>query len=238
MFNSKTVLIFGASGVIGRSLLVWFAAHEWRTIGVKRNQNLNEENTPDAVEWVVWNPQLNNNIPENIDSQVDAVVWAQGLNCNDSIYSFDSRRHREIYYANVIYILDTLSALLKCSLLATPCRLVLISSIWQEIARQNKLSYMITKSALRGLIQSLTVDLGKEGHLVNAVLPGALDTKMTRANLSEEQISNIEAATPLGSLATLDDVCNLTGFLCSLDNTGITGQFITADRGFSYARIV
>ena len=238
MSNTKTVLVFGASGVIGRSLLVWFADHEWRTIGVIRNQNLDEENTLGAVEWIVWNPQLNKNIPEDIDSQVDAIVWAQGLNFNDSIYSFDSRRHNEIYYANVIYILDTLSALLQRSLLAKSCRLVLISSIWQEIARQNKLSYMITKSALKGLIQSLTVDLGKEGHLVNAVLPGALDTKMTRANLSAEQISNIETATPLGSLATLDDVCNLTGFLCSSNNTGITGQFITADGGFSYARII
>jgi len=238
MSNRKTVLVFGASGAIGKSLLGWFADHEWRTIGVKRNQNTDEENAIDAVKWVIWNPQLNKDVPAGIDSQIDAIVWAQGLNCNDSIYAFDSQKHSEIYYANVLYILETLNTLLKSSLLAEPCRLVVISSIWQEIARQDKLSYTITKSALKGLVQSLTVDLGKEGHLVNAVLPGALDTQMTRVNLSAKQISNIEAATPLGSLATLDDVCNLTGFLCSSNNTGITGQFITADRGFSYARII
>ena len=87
-------------------------------------------------------------------------------------------------------------------------------------------------------MQSLAIDLGKDGHLVNAVLPGALDTPMTRDNLSVEQVHRLEELTPLGKLPTLDDVCNMVGFLCSGGNTGITGQFIAADRGFSYARIL
>lgn len=238
MGNRKTVLIFGANGSIGKTLVDWFLGNDWRVLGVKRTVTVEQKEAVRIVEWVVWDPQLNKNTPTDIGSPVDAIVWAQGLNCNDSIYSFDSRRHGEIYYANVLYILDTLSALLNSSLLADSCRLVIISSIWQEIARQEKLSYMVTKSALKGLVQSLTVDLGEKGYLVNAVLPGALDTPMTRANLSEKQISNLKISTPLGSLATLDDVCNLAGFLCSANNTGITGQFIVVDRGFSYAKII
>jgi len=238
MGNRKTVLIFGATGSIGKSMVHWFSEHDWSVTGIKRTLNVEPKEATDFVEWVVWDPQQNKNTPADMNSPVDAIVWAQGLNCNDSIYSFDSQRHGEIYYANVIYILDTLSALLKRSLLAEPCRLVVISSIWQKIARQEKLSYMITKSALKGLVQSLAVDLGKKGHLVNAVLPGALDTPMTRANLSESQINAIEISTPLGCLPKLEDVLNLSGFLCSSSNTGITGQFIVADRGFSYAKII
>jgi len=74
--------------------------------------------------------------------------------------------------------------------------------------------------------------------MMNAVLPGALDTPMTRANLSAEQLAQLEAMTPLGNLASLEDVCNLVAFLCSKNNTGITGQFVAADRGFSHARII
>jgi NAD(P)-dependent dehydrogenase (short-subunit alcohol dehydrogenase family) len=122
--------------------------------------------------------------------------------------------------------------------IADSARLCIISSIWQNIAKPNKLSYCITKSALQGLVQSLVVDLGGNGCLVNAVLPGALDTPMTRINLNETQLNALENMTPLGSLPTLNDVCNLVGFLCSQDNTGITGQFITADRGFTHARII
>ena len=115
---------------------------------------------------------------------------------------------------------------------------MVISSIWQNIARQTKLSYCITKSALQGLVQSLSIDLGRQGILINAVLPGALDTPMTRANLQEHQISALEGATPLQSLPNLSDVTGLTAYLCSQSNTGITGQFIAADRGFSNARIL
>jgi NAD(P)-dependent dehydrogenase (short-subunit alcohol dehydrogenase family) len=123
-------------------------------------------------------------------------------------------------------------------LLQEDARLCVISSIWQNIARQKKLSYCITKSALQGLVQSLSIDLGKHGKLINAVLPGALDTAMTKANLSQEQISLLESTTPLGSLPNLTDVTGLVAYLCSPQNTGITGQFIAADRGFSNARIL
>ena len=74
--------------------------------------------------------------------------------------------------------------------------------------------------------------------MINAVLPGALDTPMTRSNLNEYQLGQLQKMTPLGTLSTLDDVCNLVGFLCSKYNTGITGQFVAADGGFSHARII
>lgn len=170
--------------------------------------------------------------------EVGAVVWAQGANCSDDIYDLDIGRHQALYEANVLYILQSLQQLILKGRLARNSRLCVISSIWQNIARQKKLSYCITKSALQGMVQSLSIDLGGEGHLINAVLPGALDTPMTRANLTPQQISALESMTPLGSLPTLGDVCGLVSFLCSEQNRGITGQFIAADRGFSHARIL
>ena len=143
-----------------------------------------------------------------------------------------------MYEANVTFILITLQTLLNHNLLKNDARLCVISSIWQNIARQKKLSYCITKSALQGLVQSLSIDLGKQGFLINAVLPGALDTAMTRSNLNSDQIHSLESSTPLQTLPNLTDVTGLVGYLCSKQNTGITGQFIAADRGFSNARIL
>ena len=169
---------------------------------------------------------------------VGSVIWAQGKNFNDEIEQFNLTNHLQMYQANVTFIMSSLQALLIGKLLENNARLCVISSIWQNIARQNKLSYCVTKSALQGLIQSLSIDLGKKGMLVNAVLPGALDTEMTRANLSSEQIRRMEMDTPLQSLPNLIDVTGLVSYLCSPQNTGITGQFIAADRGLSNARIL
>jgi len=150
----------------------------------------------------------------------------------------DLDAHLQLYQANCVYILSSLKLLLQRNLLVKPARLCVISSIWQEIARQNKLSYSMTKSALRGLVLSAAADLAADGHLVNAILPGALDTPMTRKNLTAEQISELAGATQFNRLPQLEDVSRLAMFLCSEENTGITGQFIAADLGFSRVRIL
>ena len=233
----QRVLIFGASGAIGTALTHWFLVHGWEVTAVTRS--VSPSNVPSEVDWLAWGPFAGNEgVSKEISQPFNAAVWAQGQNFNDSIHTFDAAAHDDIYRANVVYIMKSLQALLTQGLLVAPSRLCVISSIWQNIARQNKLSYTVSKAALQGLVQSLAIDLGKDGHLVNAVLPGALDTPMTRDNLSVEQIHRLEELTPLGKLPTLDDVCNMVGFLCSEDNTGITGQFIAADKGFSYARIL
>ena len=237
MGGKQRVLVFGASGAIGAALTHWFIGRGWGVTAVTRSSSPSP--VPSEIDWLAWDPFAGNEgVPKEIGQPFNAAVWAQGQNFNDSIHTFDAAAHDDMYRANVVYIMKTLHALLAQGLLAAPSRLCVISSIWQNIARQNKLSYTVSKAALKGLVQSLAIDLGKEGHLVNAVLPGALDTPMTRDNLSVEQIHRLEELAPLGKLPTLDDVCNMVGFLCSGDNTGITGQFIAADRGFSYARIL
>ncbi len=231
------VVVFGATGAIGTAIVEWFNTQGYDVIAISRKPAISATLT--NVSWIQWESSQSVEVFSGIQQHsINAVVWAQGANFSDDIHTFDLSAHQSMYDANVTYILLGLQALLQKNLLAPSARLCVISSIWQNLAKQNKLSYCITKSALHGLVQSLAVDLGHSGHMVNAVLPGALDTPMTRANLDENQLRYLEQMTPLGSLATLDDVCNLVGFLCSQNNTGITGQFIAADRGFSYARII
>ena len=235
---SFSVVVFGATGAIGQAICKWYRTKNYEVVGVSRN-GIEAMNAPSKIEWLAWDGGEDVKAFTSLAGrQFNAVVWAQGANCSDDIYSFNLKKHEQMYSANVTYILLSLQALLKQNMLASSARLCIVSSIWQNIAKQNKLSYCVTKSALQGLVQSLLIDLGASGHMVNAVLPGPLDTPMTRANLNVEQLRRLEESTPLQSLATLEDVCHLVGFLCSTENVGITGQFIAADRGFSYARII
>ncbi len=236
----RSAIVFGASGSIGSEICTHFKKQGYQVLEVGRNQKSNQVNAPHA--WFKWDgnsEEFAKAIKHRLGpKKIDALVWAQGMNFNDDIDHFNLSKHLDMYEANVTFILSTLDVLMKASLLDIHARLCVISSIWQNIARQSKLSYCITKSALQGLVQSLSIDLGRQGKLINAVLPGALDTTMTRANLSQEQIAELELATPFGSLPNLSDVKGLVSYLCSLQHTGISGQFIAADRGLSYARIL
>lgn len=227
----QKLLLMGASGSIGCAIRQKFIAQSWDVVGVSRG---------DVSEscQVSWNPLDKRSVFPKGFGPFDAVCWAQGKNGNDSIYDFNEETHRDIYEANVIYVLSSLSYLLKNNLLTQPARLCVISSIWQDIARQSKLSYGVSKSALRGLILSLANDMARDGHLVNAVLPGALDTPMTHQNLSKKQLDTVTTATQFERLASLEDVANAAYFLCSQENTGITGQFVKVDLGYSDVRII
>ena len=228
---AKNLLLFGGSGVIGSAIADKFKSEGWDVCTLGRS-HLNSEGS--IIAW----PQSEKSIAGNVQSSTpfDAVCWAQGANLNDSIYEFNEAAHLEIYQANVLYILRTLNQLLQNNLLLHPARLCIISSIWQNISRQQKLSYGISKAALHGLVLSLANDMAKDGDLVNAILPGALDTPMTRANLNAEQISTIKNSVAFKRLAKLKDVANSAFYLCSPENTGVTGQFIKVDLGFSDVR--
>jgi 3-oxoacyl-[acyl-carrier protein] reductase len=235
----RAALVFGATGAIGQEICRRLIADGCFVYGVSRTQTSSSDLPPQKFQPINWD--LSKSAPLLASKKLPpchSVIWAQGANFNDSIYDFDASRHAQLYEANVIYILESLRQLLDAGLVSSGARLCVISSIWQDIARQNKLSYTVSKSALRGLVQSLAIDLGPKNILINAVLPGALDTPMTRANLSASQIDKIETETPLKSLPKFEDVCGLVSFLTSSQNTGVTGQFIAADRGYSHVRYI
>jgi 3-oxoacyl-[acyl-carrier protein] reductase len=113
--------------------------------------------------------------------------------------------------------------------------MVIISSIWEIFSRDNKLSYCISKSALGGLLKSLSYDLSKKNILINNVLPGVVDNDMTRKTLSNEQLEYIKNYMHFKRLINVDDVYKTVKFL-SIENTGVTGQSICVDLGFTSIR--
>jgi 3-oxoacyl-[acyl-carrier protein] reductase len=232
----KRLLLFGASGAIGNGMCSQFNKQGWDVVSVTRTLRENPVNS----RVIVIDPLDEKYDPAIFDTAApySAVIWAQGANLNDSVYTVNAEENIDLYRANCLFIVITLRTILDRRLLAPGARLCVISSIWQTIARQNKLSYGMTKAALQGLVLSAAADLGKDGYLINAILPGALDTPMTRQNLTPEQIDLLQSATLFGRLPTPADVSSLAFFLCSDANTSITGQSIAVDLGFSHVRIL
>jgi len=232
----QSLLLFGASGQIGQAIKQEFASKGWNILSITRDKKITGI-SPGNIYWDVLKDSRCE-LPELLKKQkvFDAVCWAQGMNLSDDIYKFKADAHRDLYEANVVYILNSLSELVKYGALKECARLTVISSIWQDITKQNKLSYAVTKAALRGLVLSLAADMATDGYLINGVLPGVLDTPMTRENLTEAQINSVKKATYFDRLPTLEDVAKTVFFLSSEENTGLTGQFIKVDLGFSDVR--
>lgn len=234
--SKKNVLLFGSSGQIGSCIKDSFVRQEDNVFCCLRSDS--KKNSSPDVNYIIWDVLKDNDSAlEDIDG-FDAICYAQGLNATDSIYNFDKSNHMSLYEANCLYILESLSILISKKLLKKNCKICIISSIWQDISRQDKLSYSVTKSAIKGMVNSLAIDLAQDGHLINAVLPGAIDTEMTRSNLNDKQISTLENATFFNRLSNINDIASLVSFLCSSENTSITGQFINVDLGFCNGKVI
>ena len=234
--EAPNILVFGATGSIGQEICAGLRQRGFSVTGSGRKP------LPSDVEidrWVQTDPLSPTYAQERLIAAgpYNGVCWAQGANLNDSVYSVDIEKHLELYNINCVFVVRTLQSLLSLGLLVSGARLCVVSSIWQSIARQHKLSYCMTKAALQGLVLSASVDLARDGHTINAVLPGALDTPMTHANLGAGQVEKIAAATYFGRLATTQDVVQAVSYLCHPASAGVTGQFIAIDNGFSHVRI-
>lgn len=181
--------------------------------------------------------------PDTLDAVAAAgpfasVVWAQGANRNDSLADLGMQGYRDTMDANVTFVVASLDGLLQREAITDGARLVVLSSIWQTLARGNKFSYTVSKAAIGGLVRAASVDLAPRGILINAVLPSVIDTPMTRSMLSTEQVDFVASQTGFGRLATADDVAAMVTSLGTDANTGVTGQSIAVDLGFSHARVL
>ena len=224
---SPNVLLFGAGGALGAAIATHlsgegFAVYTAGTThwdGASAHLALGYDDPCDAASFSSF-PDL------------DAVVWAQGLNCSDTVATYDAEDLQRLLQANVFFIASSLQALLLAGKLSSGSRLAVVSSIWQLESRPGKFSYTVSKAALQGLVKSVALDLGPSGILINAVLPGVVDTPMTRTHLSTEQIAAITSQSALGRLPEPADIASAVVFLVSPANRAITGQFLTVDAGF------
>ena len=112
-------------------------------------------------------------------------------------------------------------------------RIVNISSIFGIVTRAHRAAYSTAKAGLAGLTRTLAVELGRDNVLVNCVAPGYVGTELTRQNNSDEEIARIAETIPLGRLAEPSEIAKFVAFLCSEENTYITGQVLVADGGFT-----
>jgi 2-deoxy-D-gluconate 3-dehydrogenase len=95
--------------------------------------------------------------------------------------------------------------------------------------------YAASKGALVQLTKSLAVAWAEDNIQVNAVLPGWIDTELTRD--ARRQVAGLHervlARTPAGRWGVPEDLAGIAVFLASAASDFITGAAIAVDGGFS-----
>ena len=109
-------------------------------------------------------------------------------------------------------------------------RMIFVSSVVGMLGSAGQSNYSASKAGLIGLARSIARELGSRSITANVVAPGPVATDMLAA-LSEDRVTTLTQAVPLGRLASPEEVAGTIAFLASPDAAYITGAVIPVDGG-------
>ena len=95
-------------------------------------------------------------------------------------------------------------------------------------------NYSAAKGGIESLARTLALELGRFGIRVNAVAPGFIETRMTRAiaertGVDYEQVKSERAAQlALGRVGQPEEIASVIAFFAGDDSSYVTGQVLTA----------
>ena len=168
-----------------------------------------------------------------IKDTVDILVNDAGINRIAVLNNIVDRDVDDTLQINLLAPLRIIRAVVPAMQKRGYGRIINISSVWSVVSRAGRISYTMSKAALNGLTRSLALELAPYNILVNAVAPGYVLTDLTRQNNTEAELEVIRKSIPMGRLAEPQEIATTVAFLCSEQNTYLTGQTIVIDGGYS-----
>ncbi len=169
------------------------------------------------------------------DQKFDGLIHCAGIEETLPLTLYSPNKIQNIFNINVFSGIELLRHFTKKKWSNDGASVVFISSVMGALGQPGKIGYCATKSALLGVVKSSALEFAKRKIRINAILPGIIDTPMTKtlfSTINENQLQQIKDMHPLG-FGEVEDVVPMILFLMSGGAKWITGQSFVVDGGYS-----
>ena len=243
MANSKRALVTGSSRGIGRAIAVRLAKDGYEVIIHCAGNTGKAEETKEIIEKNGGKASI---IAANLCDTEKTKELARKMGKIDVLVlnaSLQYRKHWDEISLEECY--DQLNCNFVSSLLliqaAVPYmkeqgwgRIVTVGSVQEAKPHPDMLIYSASKAAQTNMVQSLSLQLAKDGITVNNMAPGVIYTDRNIEALSDEEYAKkVTSSIPVGFYGKPEDCAGMVSLLCSDEGRYITGQSIYVDGGKS-----
>lgn len=235
-FINKKVLVTGAAGGIGQSLVKLFK--EEGAIVAATDIKLSEKNVAACFEGDLMNASFCDTLPKKVAEKIgglDIVCNNAGVITRGKITEATDEDYRLTMGINVEAPFRITRA--SIPLMRKGSSIINTSSCWGLRPGPNHPLYIMSKAALASLTQTLGRDHAPDGIRINAVCPNEVDTPMLRSGFiargldPQTAIESLNKSVPLGRIATPFDIAKVILFLASDEASYMCGSLVEVNGG-------
>ena len=237
-FKDRVVLVTGGGRGIGAAAAERFAAEGARVVVSDMDAAPAEEvATPIGGLAVACDVTNRDQVDEMVARTVrelgrlDALVCCAGIIRDNLLYKMTEDDWDSVIDTHLKGTFLCARAAQKPMVAQKSGKMVFLSST-SALGNRGQTNYSAAKAGLQGMARTLAIELGPFNINVNAVAPGFVETRMTRATAERMGVDfeafKVGAASqiPLGRIGQPEDIAGVIAFLCSDDSSFISGQTI------------
>jgi len=241
--SMKTALITGSSRGIGRAIAIRLAADGYRVIlhGVRESEPIKtlkkqiEQNggKADILCADLCDLEATKKLCEELLS-VDILVLNASIQYRTPWQEITLDACYEQLNCNFVSSMLLIQAAVPHMRKAGWGRIITVGSVQEAKPHPDMLVYSASKAAQTNMMQSLALQLARDGITVNNVAPGVIYTDRNIEVLSDpDYAKKVTDSIPVGFYGQPEDCAGIVSLLCSEEGRYITGQSIYVDGGKS-----
>jgi len=240
--KNKKILITGATGGIGNSLVEKFNNFECKIIATGTNEEkltkLKQQFPKiDIEKFKLDEHDKIEKFVENIHGKLnglDILVNNAGITLDNLSIRLTEENWKKVLDINLTSTFLMCKYAIKKMLKNKYGKIVNITSIVGHTGNLGQANYSASKAGIVAFSKSLAIEYAKKNININCVSPGFIKTEMTD-KINEEFKNNLISKIPSGNLGTGQDVSNCVAFLASDMANYINGETIHVNGGMYMA---